>query len=221
MGFGSNDMIKMITDYGVSIIIVGIFLYASIRLINLGIDSIKEKMQRNKHDESLDIRDRVGKKIQYLINVFLENHSGHRIHVVEFSNSVMSIAYLPFRYMTCTYEVNTLDLSGSAKKIDKLSTSLFNQFFDNLQNEEYCIFDINNHDKLVGGAMYDLMKDIGEHKCICTMLKTAKGTAIGYIAFYKDDPFTESDKSDIVELGSSIEALLCVIENKDTSILDI
>lgn len=221
MGFGSNNMLKMITDYGVSIIIVGIFLYAAIRLINLGIDSIKEKMQRNKHDESLDIRDRVGKKIQYLINVFLENHSGHRIHVVEFSNSVMSIAYLPFRYMTCTYEVNTLDLSGSAKKIDKLSTSLFNQFFDNLQNEEYCIFDISNHDKLVGGAMYDLMKDIGEPKCICTMLKTAKGTAIGYIAFYKDDPFTESDKSDIVELGSSIEALLCVIENKDTSILDI
>lgn len=220
MGFSNGNIVKLLTDYGMTLIISALFVYVAIRLINLGLNWAENRLRASSHDESIELRSRVGSKIQYLISQFLENHDGHRVQVIEFSNSVMSIAYLPFRYMTCTYEVNTLDLKGCAKMIDKMSTSLFTQFFDNIQSETCCEFDISNHNKLVGGAMYDLMNEMGEHKCLCMLLKTAKGLPIGYIAFYKNDPFTRKDKQDIDNLASSIQSLLCVAQTRDINILN-
>lgn len=220
MGFDNDSIVKLLTDYGITIVISGLFIYVVVRLINMGLHWAENRLRINTHDENIEIRSKVGSKIQYLINQFLSEHDGHRLQVIEFSNSVMSIAYLPFRYMTCTYEVNTFDLTGRAKMVDKLSTSLFTQFFDNMQDEKFCEFDISNHNKLVGGAMYDLMTEMGEHKCICAMMKTAKGLPIGYIAFYKNDPFTDKDRQDIDNLASSIQALLCVAETRDIGILN-
>ena len=76
------------------------------------------------------------------------------------------------------------------------------------------MFDLSTHDKLVGGAMYDLMKDMQETQCLCSMMKSIDERSIGYIAFYKDSEFTDSDKSDIQTLSKSIQSLLCVLENK-------
>lgn len=220
------DFITPISDYGITVVISAIMIYAMVRLINFGMEilelrfakdkkEINKQLDKKEHDERLDLRAKIGTKIQYRINQFLESHDGHRIQVVEFSNSVMSIAYLPFRYMTCTYEACTLDRHSEGKKIDRLSTSLFTQFFDNLQDLDSCIFDMTTHDRLVGGAMYDLMKDIEEKKCVCAMMKTVKNMPIGYIAFFKDDEFTNDDIEDIKSLSSTISALLCVVENKD------
>lgn len=223
MGFDNDSIIKMITDYGITIIIASIFIYIIIRVINIGIKwterSVEARMKKLTHDETLELRAKIGSKVQFTISEYLEEHHGHRIQVVEFSNSVMSVAYLPFRYMTCTYEVCSPGVRGYAKSIDKISTSLFTQFFDHLQDSQYCEFDINSHETLVGGAMCDLMKDMQENKCICAMMKTAKGLAIGYIAFYKDDRFTDEDRNDIDNLASSIGAMLCVVETGFTRVV--
>ena len=215
-----KSIIYLISDYGITLVIVGIFVYVIIRCINLAFSTIEKRLGKVKHDEQLDLRDQIGRKVQYLINTFLESHDGHRVQVIEFSNSVMSVAYLPFRYMTCTYEVCTLGEHGCGKIIDRLSTSLFTQFFDNLQYQDHCIFDISNHNKLVGGAMYDLLKDMSEQRCICTMLRTAKGAAIGYIAFYKTREYSDQDKEDILTLRDNVESLLCVVKDNNKNVLN-
>lgn len=214
-----ENMMDLISDYGISFTISAVFLYIIFKLVNIGFRYIEIKLERTKHDGNLQLRQQVDLKIQYLINTFISQHDGHCIQIIEFSNSVMSVAYLPFRYMTCTYEVCTPDRVGTSKHIDRLSTSLFTQFFSHIQDKPYCEYSISNHDVLVGGAMYDLMKDIDETQCLCTMLKTAKGTNIGYIAYYKDDEYTDEDRSDIQALRNSVQSLLCVAENKDVELL--
>lgn len=194
------------------IIISVIFLYIVIKAFNIGVDILKQKYTQKEHDKKLDIRQSIGQKIQYIITDFLEKHDGDRVQVVEFSNSVTSVAYLPFRYMTCTYEVCRPGSRSAAQKIDKISTSLFTQFFDHLQDKEYCVFDVSNHDVLVGGAMYDLIKDMGEQKCICAMLRTISGKAVGYVAFYKSSAFNNKDKEGIQQLADSISPLVSIMD---------
>lgn len=223
MGFDNDSIIKLITDYGVTIIIVGLFVYILVRLINMGLKwterSVEARMKKLTHDETLEMRTKISSKVQYTIGEYLEEHNGHRLQVIEFSNSVMSVAYLPFRYMSCTYEVCAPGTRGYAKSIDKISTSLFTQFFDHLQTKQYCEFDTRSHETLVGGAMCDLMDDMDEHRCMCALMRTAKGLAIGYVAFYKDDEYTDADRKDIDNLASSIGAMLCVVETGFTRVV--
>lgn len=205
-------IIKLLIDYGVMLIIVGIFLYVIIRIININLDKYADKNKQKNHDEMLDIRSSVGLKIQSLIENYLTETNGNRVHVIEFSNSVMSVAYLPFRYMTCTYEVYRIGKGATGHKIDRISTSLFTPFFEALARNEYCIFDITDKTTLVGGAMCDLMKSQNEHQALCALLKSAGGKAIGYIELTKDDEITLSDINKMKDLSAQVSALLGVAD---------
>lgn len=206
-----QGVIKLITDYGVTIIIVSVFLYTVIKLINLGLSYLEDKLGRKKHDTKLDLRQAVGTKIQTMICNFLEQHDGDRIQVIEFSNSVMSVAYLPFRYMSCTYEICRPGKRGVGQRLDRISTSLFTQFFDKLQETDYLIVDTSKPESCISGSIQDIMHDMDETKCLCTMLYTPKGKCIGYIAFYKHEGFGAKDTVDIDYLRDSISSLLSVV----------
>lgn len=123
-----TEISKTISEFGIMIVICSIFLYTAVRLINIFIKNLETRLKDKKHDELIDIRMSVNTKVQSLIDQFLEEHDSDRIHVVEFSNSVMSVAYLPFKYMSCTYEVYRIGKSPTASKIDHISTSLFTAF---------------------------------------------------------------------------------------------
>lgn len=205
-------VLKLLADYGVTLFIVGIFLYVVIKFINFGFEKLKLRYSNSKHDEMLDIRYNIGKNIQTLIENYLEESGGNRVHVIEFSNSVTSVAYLPFRYMTCTYEVFRIGKSATGHKIDRISTSLFTPFFEALQSREYCIFDINDKSTLVGGAMCDLMRSQDEFRALCSMMKTPKGKSIGYVFMTKDDEFTGQDIDGMISLSDQISALLSVVD---------
>ena len=211
MKFNFTGVLDLITDYGVTIIIVGIFLYTVIKIINIGLSYLQEKIGKRKHDSKLDIRQTVGRKIQTLICTFLEQHDGDRIQVVEFSNSVMSVAYLPFRYMSCTYEICRPGRRSVGQRMDRISTSLFTLFFDKLQETDYVVVDVNDSESYISGSVKDIMMDMEESQALCTMLYTSKGKCIGYIAFYKEEGFTSRDKLDIESLRDSISSLLSVL----------
>ena len=98
-------IVKLLTDFGVMLVIVGIFLYVVVKVINIWLSRYEKSSESKTHDELLNMRATIGNNIQQIIHEALLQCNGNRIHVIEFSNSVMSVAYLPFRYMTCTYEV--------------------------------------------------------------------------------------------------------------------
>lgn len=207
-----TTVMRLIADYGIMLFVCGVFFYIVIKFVNLFFDKYKNKHAAKTHDELIDIRDNIGRNIQTLIENYLTESEGNRVHVIEFSNSVTSVAYLPFRYMTCTYEVFRIGKAATGHKIDRISTSLFTAFFEALQSHEYCIFDIDDKTTLVGGAMCDLMRSQDEHRALCSMLKTPKGKAIGYVFLTKDEEFTGQDIDGMLSLSDQVSALLSVVD---------
>lgn len=203
---------KLITEFGIMVVICSIFLYTAVRVINIFLKNLDNRLRDKKHDELIDIRMSVNQKVQSLIDQFLEEHEGDRIHVIEFSNSVLSVAYLPFKYMSCTYEVYRIGKSPTASKIDHLSTSLFTSFFEKLYDSDYLILDVNNKDKSLGGSIYDIVNASGEDKGLYAILRTSKGKALGYVALRKDEDFSNDDIEDIQVLASKLSALLGVAD---------
>lgn len=215
MGFDSDSTITMITDYGISIVLLAIVVYVIIKSVNLVFQYVDSKICNVKHDKGLQIRQEVDNRIDELISSFVETHGGHRIQVIEFSNTVQSVAYLPFKYMTCTYEVCAIDSESTAHMVDHLPTSLFSSLFAKhvkIRPHKPAEFYLN--EKLKGTALYHILDKMGEHQILCNLLETPKNKDIGLIVFYKHDPYTDSDRADIDDLSKSIQSLLSVMESK-------
>ncbi len=208
-----TSIVQAIADFGVLIIIAAVFLYASIRLLNIFFKFLEKKFGSKKHDKLLDIRGEVSNEIQLLLDQFLEAHGGDRVQVIEFSNSVTSVAFLPFKYMTCTYEVYKLGKAPTGHMIDHISTSLFTTFFMSMQGHTYRIFDTHDKSVPMGGAKYDLVQSQGASQSLCVMLHTPKGKSIGYITMKRDETeFTEKDIEGIQILAEQVSALLSVAD---------
>lgn len=210
------DIGKSINEFGILVIIGAVFIYAAIRTLNLVFEYFQDKFKNKKHDELLEKRTEIDSQVQEMLDKFLEHYGGNRIHVIEFSNSVMSVAYLPFRYMSCTYECYSVGKNAAGSKIDHLSTSLFTTFFNNLNGKDYCIFDTSNKDMKLGGAMYDIMTECNETRALCTLMKSHTGKNIGYIALYKDGDFRDDEIEDIQSLSDRVSALLSVTDKQTT-----
>lgn len=209
---GIPKIIQLLTDYGISLVIVGVFLYFIIRLLNIGIDCIARKVKETSHDEALNIRDQVGIEINDILSKLLEDCDSDRVQVIEFSNSVMSVAFLPFRYMTCTYEVYKFGKAGLGHRIDHISTSLFAKFFQSMEHSEVCAYSIDHKEPAMGGAMYDIMKEDGNHRALCCKLISDTGKFIGYLSMMKDDPFTSEESDAIQDVACKVSSLLGVLD---------
>lgn len=210
-----ENIIKNISEYGIMIIICGIFLYSVIKLINMLFNFFnpdKSRKARDEHDRRLEVRQSVGVKAQSLIDDFLETYDLERIHIIEFSNSMMSVAYLPFKYMSCTYEVYKMSSYPTANKIDHISTSLFTKFFNVLCEREELILDYQKPDKDIEGAAYDLIKSTGKCKCLFVILKSSKGKVLGFICIRSESEFSSNVIDDAQILANKISALLGVLD---------
>lgn len=201
---------KLIGDYGVMIIICGIFLYAAIKLINLAIQWAQNKLTKHDHEGNINTRVDVGSQIHKLIARELRELELERIQVIEFSNSVMSVAYLPFRYMTCTYEVYDLDRHPTGYQLDRISTSLFSPFFTELHENPIYLLEVNEDLEPSARSLFSLM-DVDRYVA-CVALRTAKGKMIGYIQATQGLPFTEEVQVELRMLGSRVSELLGVMD---------
>lgn len=211
-----TTVLKFISDYGLSIVICGVFLYIILRVVNIWLKNMENKLtsknDRKGHDSLIELRSNIGEQVQTLINETLIHTESNRVHVIEFSNSVVSVAYLPFRYMSCTYEAYSLGRQATGHKIDRISTSLFNEFFRKLQEDHHLAFDIRDKACLVGGAMCELMKQQKEYHALCAPMKSPSGKFIGFVYLTKDSEFSEDDESTIETLADKISALLCIAD---------
>ena len=205
-----ENIVKLIAEYGIMIMICGIFLYAAIQLIVIFINWLKKKTLRNAHDESIDTRFSIGNEIHKLITHTLTQMEAERVQVVEFSNSVMSVAYLPFRYMTCTYEVYDLDREPVGYKLDKISTSLFSPFFAKLQDNKIYMFTPSEDQELSERSLCNLM-DV-DRWTACVPLRTVKGKLIGFVQVTRFKEFSKSEQMDILITGAKLAELLSVLD---------
>lgn len=214
------ELIRTIADVGVLVCIAALFIYAVYRWINNYFDNkddtkgggVPGKKDRDRHDELILLRTKISKDIQQLISTTLDDMGWERIHIVEFSNSMMSVAYLPFRYMTCTYEVFCLGKTGTGSKIDRLSTSLFTSFFTKLHDNGWCLMDLDKPETAACGAMKDLMVSNGETKSLSAGIVSPKGKSLGYVSVKNEKGFSEEDIEAILTLADQVAVLLGVVD---------
>lgn len=205
------ETVKLILEYGVMTVICAVFIIMAIILFKVFIDKFTDKGRKRTHDAGISKRFEVDEEVQSLLNKFQEDHNCERVHIVEFSNSVTSVAYLPFRYMNCTYEVHDFSVPYTAKFIDKLSTSLFTPFFMRLKKDPILALDVENPDKSLGGAVYDVMQNSGERFGLFTLILN-RNRPIGYVAMRSSKCFTQSDKQDLFNLSAKLSVLLGVMD---------
>lgn len=205
------DIFKAISDYGITLILAGLLIYILIKLVNLGFNYLTKKLNVRKHDKLLEMRAEIDVDVHELINEFITAHRGTRVQVVEFTNSVTSVAYLPFKYMSCTYEVISYGSKPEAKRIDKLSTSLFSPLLVKLSKEGVVSID-NNKAWDLSGAVHDIFEGMGSKYQLLSILRSQKTKSIGFVALCKEDEITQYDISGIETLSAKLSALLGVLD---------
>lgn len=205
------ETVKTVGDYGLSLILSAIVIYVIIKLLKIQFDKLQAASKRKEHDNALALRSEIDEKVYEILNHFIEEHKGLRLQVIEFTNTVTSVAYLPFKYMSCTYEVVSYGNKPEARCIDKLSTSLFTPFLSMLGKKEYVMLDYDSAEHL-SGVVHDLFKEIGGDHMISVMMKSDKDKCIGYVSFYKDKPIQENDTTDLVVIGAKLATLLGVLD---------
>lgn len=206
------DILKAISDYGLSIVLSGIVIYVIIKCINIGFKRLEKGMDNRKHDKLLAMRSEIDIEVYELINQFLTAHHGTRVQVIEFTNSVTSVAYLPFKYMSCTYEVASYGIKPEAKRIDKLSTSLFSPFLTQLSKEGMIVLD-DTISEMLSGSVHDIFKQMGSNYQLCAILRSQRTKSIGFVCLCKENEITMRDQADIKMLASQLSALLGVLDN--------
>lgn len=214
---GFSDVVKTIGDVGIMMVISAVVVYALIRGLKILFSWIEKKTDIRKHDDLMQTRTNVDYVIQDDIDFYLDNHDVHRVQVVEFSNSVASVAYLPFKYASCTYESCDIEQEGRAYAIDKVATSLFTPFLRHLYTQPHIELYDNNmeHVKTYGGAAYDLLRRCKEHHGMFVMMKSNNHKSVGFVAIYKDGDFTEEDISDLETMAIRISGQLCVVDHNN------
>ena len=209
-----DSAIKSIADLGITIVLSGIVVYVLIKAINVFFAKWDYTTKNKRHDEAINLRSEIGVNIQKVIKGFLMDHDGMRLEVIEFSNSVQSVAFLPFRYMTCTYEVFEYGKEPIGHKIDRVSTSLFTNFFTYLQSHAYHLFDIMDKNDEIGGRIATLFEGTGDQqKVLSVLMKTPYDKAIGFICFKKEN-ITQVDIDDCIKLGEQISGMLSINDVK-------
>lgn len=205
------EVLKHVTDYGLSVVLSAIVIYVILKVIKVQFDKIQASTRRKEHDAALNLRSHIDEEVYEVLNNFIEEHHGLRLQVIEFTNTVTSVAYLPFKYMSCTYEVVSYGTKPEARCIDKLSTSLFSPFLSKLGKEDYMIL---NHDTAeeMSGVVHDLYEQIGGENVVAVMLKSDREKCIGYVALYKDKPVDDKDVNDLISVGSKLSTLLGVMD---------
>lgn len=206
------EVFEAISEYGLSLILSGIVIYVVIRFINIGFSRLEKGMNNRQHDKLLAMRSEIDIEVHSLISEFLTLHRGTRVQVIEFTNSVTSVAYLPFKYMSCTYEVVSYGVKPEAKRIDKLSTSLFSPFLSQLSKDGVMTLDQSICHRL-SGSVEDVFTQMGSEYQLCAILRTHKTKSIGFVCLCKEDEVTMRDQADIKTLASQLSALLGVLDN--------
>ena len=204
-----GDTFELIANYGVMIIISGVFIWLAIQLSQILVQYIKKKTLHKSHDKLMDARTTASRSIHALLVDLLTDLQAERLNVIEFSNSVMSVAYMPFRYMTCTYEVHDHDRLPVGHTVDKLSTSLFTSFFTELQKTDEYSF--GRDDMLPTGAVLCQLFD-SDNAVTCVSLRGHTGKFIGYIHATRMTSFTDAERAQLRTAAAKISALLTILD---------
>lgn len=206
-----GEFIKLIDQYGFSMIAAAVLIYGIVQGINIAIAYAKEKLLDKADKSELEVK--IGKRreadlnIQYLIDHALLSSDANRVTVMEFHNGGGNLSNLPFCFMSCTYETFK-GVPSAASHMQNLSLSLNSLFIDAVQKGPYVILDTQNRDSGISGTAYEYLEYQGARFGLYSALKNLRNQAIGTVSIKKNENFSESDLLLIRDVANKIGLLL-------------
>jgi hypothetical protein len=205
---------ELISEYGVPLVISGIFIFLALEIINFAMKYLHKKYDingeeaRKEEAELLAKRAEVDLKIQYIIDKALNDTDGERISVMEFHNHQANMASLPCRFMSCTYETYRVGLLPVAFLLNQISTSLYSIVVTNMQKSPYIILDTEKRDPDLARIGYELVEAKGVSKSLCVVMRSLRNTVLGYVSLGKNTEFTQNDITTMIQVGAHVASLL-------------
>jgi hypothetical protein len=207
-------MFKFIQDYGISLVICAVFIYAAYHLINIGLDYLKAKLgiKSEQEQKKFNKKIEVDYNIQLILTKILAETGGNRITIMEYHDHIRNMWDISSYYMTCIYEVYKTGLSPVSNKLDKIPTSLVSKFLLELREKPYVIVDSSAGE--LPKEEHILLIAQNERRALCVALKDMQGGAIGYVALKKDGEFTGFDISVMKDVSIKIGSMMSMFKKE-------
>ena len=201
-----EDMAKMITTYGLAVIISALVLYFAFRFSNIFLKDFEQKRNLKKHDDLAMLRNQISATINALLERTLLRTQADRVYVFEFHNGNTALGGLPFLKMTNTYEA----LSGTAKsemhKRADMPFQLFQSFVDAVYSEDYLVMDVNNRTDKYSAFVYETLVEREISITIRARITDINKRVIGYfgIDYGKNKTISEAVIEESVKIVQDV-----------------
>ena len=179
----------------VQIVVLSIVIYSLGQFLQIFFNRLKRKLETHHNIKGSTKRINIDKSMQSLLDLTILRIDCIRISVIEFHNSNKNIAFVPFDYMTCMYEIYLPGLSPMAQLCKSVPTSLYHSLFNCLRRDPLLIIDVDDQQENIQRAVYDMIIARGAKKSLYVpILSTFNRLPIGCIAidFDKSAPIPAS-----------------------------
>ena len=201
-----EDMAKMITTYGLAVIISALVLYFAVRFINIFLKDFEQKRNIRKHDELAMLRNQISATINALLERTALRTNADRVYVFEFHNGNTALGGLPFMKMTNTYEA----LNGTAKsemhKRADMPFQLFQPFVDAIYGEDYLVMDVNSRTDKYSAFVYETLVERNISVTVRVKIADISKRIIGYfgIDYCNGNPVSEAKVEESVKIAQDV-----------------
>ena len=211
-----EEVIKLISTYGLAIVISGLVLFFAVKFGNILIDDFKEKRGVTTHDERVIRRNLVGAEIDALLDRMALRCNADRAYVFEFHNGNMSLGGLPFLKMTCSYEATAPGIRPEQHRRDNIPFHQVQTFVDAIYAQEYLVMDTENRTDEFKPLVYEMLEEREIKFTVRCKITSLNGKVIGYLGldYCKGSAVTKETAETYVaalrETATKLGALLSV-----------
>ena len=192
-----EKMLEYISAHGVGTVVLAIGIciggYFVIKLGNLGLDHLREKIKTKKHDEMTDHRMEVGKTVQDLLREFVSRTKACRAYVFEFHNGTVSVGGLPYTKTSCVYESLGHGIESEALSRQNMPLQLYSAIYYSLKKYPFIVLDVNNRDENMDSQLgYETLVKRGVSVTVRVKITDLSGRMIGFVGVDYSDPVEDS-----------------------------
>ena len=214
-----DEIIKLISTYGLAIVISGLVLYFAIQFAHVFLEEYKQKRGIQHHDELHDIRAQVSSVINILLDRVLLKTRSDRVYVFEFHNGITSMGGLPFTKMSNTYEALNEGTASELHARENMPMSLYSSFMDGITCNDYIGLDIDDRRDAYSKLIYETLVTRKVKVTLRAKITDINKRIIGYVGldYCREKPSDETLAQSIgilLDTATELGALLTVHNKK-------
>ena len=188
---------------------IGIII--SLKFIDLAFGRMEKNFDKRERIKGILKRENANEHIQDILNTALATLGGDRLQVIEFTNTVKTVASLPFKYMSVTYESYALGKQPAADTIKNELTTLHSTFLSRLYINSFFALNISRPDDKITPATYSLMgKRFASQSLYVTITDRKSKEMIGLLSYdiSSRDGFSEVVITTLRKLAAQLSVYL-------------